>query len=139
MTNFVAQVFYIFRYFCTIIKNCPSSTSRRKGHISSMCIAEFPFQGYSHIWTVWGCATKQGVVLAVLNLLCHIITFYSNLEQGIYNLNQKLTRHFFKLQIRIKFLARHSGEKKVIFQSFCSPEAKSSRHWRLGKRYLNPW
>ena len=54
------------------------------------------------------------------------------------NFNQKQTRHFFKVQIRIKFLARHSGEKKVIFQIFCSPEAKFSQHWRLGECYLNP-
>ena len=54
------------------------------------------------------------------------------------NFNQKQTRHFFKVHIRIKFLARYSGERKVIFQIFCSPEAKSSRHWRSGERYLNP-
>ena len=45
---------------------------------------------------------------------------------------------YFKVQIRIKFLTRHSGEKKVIFQIFCSPKAKSSRNWRPGERYLNP-
>ena len=30
------------------------------------------------------------------------------------------------------------AKEKVIFQIFCSPEAKSSRNWRLSKRYLNP-
>ena len=57
------------------------------------------------------------------------------------NFNQnvsKQTRHFFKVQIKIKFLGRHSGEKQVIFQIFCSSEAKSSRHWRSGERNLNP-
>ena len=49
------------------------------------------------------------------------------------NFNQKQTRHFFKVQIRVKFLARHSGDKKVVFQIFCLPEAKSSRHC-----YVNP-
>ena len=53
-------------------------------------------------------------------------------------LQPKQTRHVFKVQIRIKFVACLLGEIEVIFQIFCSPKAKSSRHWRSVKGYLNP-
>ena len=63
------------------------------------------------------------------SFFCLHIIFFRHHSKIRRQLQPKADKTFFKVQIRIKLLARHSGEKKVIFQIFCSPEAKSSRHW----------
>ena len=45
---------------------------------------------------------------------------------------------FLKYRLRSNSLLVIRAKKKKKFQIFCSSEAKSSRHWRSGERYLNP-
>ena len=84
------------------------------------------------------CHAHRASVSCQSSFFCLHIVFSDITAKSEDNFNQKQTRHFFKVQGRIKFLARHSGEKKNFFQILCLPEAKSSRFWRSGERYLNP-
>ena len=55
-------------------------------------------------------------------LLLFTYRFPQTSQQNQRKLQPKADKALFKVQIRIKFLARHSGEKRVIFQIFCFPK-----------------
>ena len=76
--------------------------------------------------------------LCQTSFICFHIVFLRHHSKIRRQLQLKVDKTLFKVQIRIKFLARHSSKKTVIFKIFCTPEAKSSCHWRSGERYLNP-
>ena len=79
------------------------------------------------------CHAHRASVSCQSSFFCLHIVFSDITAKSEDNFNQKQTRHFFKVDVRIKFLARHLGEKKSNFPNFLLARSKIQSPLAIGR------